>query len=451
MNELQPGAAVTPNIRLLRRLDAGGMGSVWIAEHAALRTEVVVKFIAVELAASPEAVERFSREAAAAAQVKSPHVVQVFDHGVTADGVAFIVMEMLEGRDLRKHLASRGRLTLAETAEIVGQLCKALARAHERGIVHRDIKPDNVFLCTAEDGETFVKLLDFGVAKSDARLIGSTGTKTGAMLGTPHYMSPEQVVGEKAIDWRTDLWSLGVLTYECVVGAKPFREQVFGALAIHIHSGPLPIPSVDEPSLPPAFDPWFARACAREVGARFASAKELGDALARVASGADMEPAVSEPIPSPLAHTVGGRPNTNGGVGVSTLAPHASRGGLTLRLTGLALGLVAVVFGAAFAIQRFGTPAPAPMGIASVYPRSAAAPVAPSPPAGEASTQSTLIPAPPATSAVAPATSERPSLRSAMPRPAPSGKAGAALRSPSVPSATPSATSPPQRYERDIF
>ena len=144
---IQTGGYVTSAIRLVRCLGQGGMGSVWIADHLALRTQVVVKFMAAELGASAEAVERFSREAAAAAQVKSPHVVQMLDHGITPEGVPFIVMEMLEGHDLGKHLEDRGRLTLTETAEIVAQVSKALVRAHERGIVHRDIKPENIFLC----------------------------------------------------------------------------------------------------------------------------------------------------------------------------------------------------------------------------------------------------------------------------------------------------------------
>ncbi len=161
MRQPESGASITPTIRLVRRLGGGGMGSVWIADHLALRTQVVVKFIAVELASNPEALDRFSREAAAAAQVKSPHVVQMLDHGVTPDGVAFIVMELMEGEDLGTYLRARGRLSIAETAEIIGQVCKALGRAHERRIVHRDIKPDNIFLCAMGQGETFVKLLDF--------------------------------------------------------------------------------------------------------------------------------------------------------------------------------------------------------------------------------------------------------------------------------------------------
>jgi serine/threonine-protein kinase len=299
MRELEPGLSVTPSIRLVRRLGAGGMGSVWLAEHQSLRTQVVVKFMAIELAASAEATERFSREAAAAAQVKSPHVVQMLDHGITGDGIPFIVMELLEGEDLGKFLGARGRLTIQETAEIIGQVCKALLRAHERGIVHRDIKPDNIFMCSGF-GEMYIKLLDFGIAKGDGSLGGSTGTKTGAMIGTPYYMSPEQIVGLKSIDYRTDLWSLGVVAYECVVGMRPFDEEVFGALAIRIHSGPIPVPSQVDPYVPPAFDGWFARACARDVSARFGNAKEMADTLAQIAALVG-----PQTLQSPVARTAG--------------------------------------------------------------------------------------------------------------------------------------------------
>src|SRR3974390_1637257 len=137
------------------------MGAVWVADHLSLRTQVVVKFMSEDLANKPEATARFSREAAAASQVKSPHVVQTFDHGVTADGVPYIVMELLEGHDLDHHLRSSGKLSPAEVVAVVGQLARALTKAHERGIVHRDIKPSNVFLCDAGGGEVFVKLLDF--------------------------------------------------------------------------------------------------------------------------------------------------------------------------------------------------------------------------------------------------------------------------------------------------
>ena len=203
------GMMVTPSVKLVRPLGEGGMGAVWVAEHLSLRTQVVVKFIASGLQDNKEATERFSREAAAAAQVKSPHVVQTFDHGFTADGIPYIVMELLEGRDLGAFLDTERCCPPDLVVEIIAQLSRALDRAHERGIVHRDIKPGNIFLCDDGRNEVFVKLLDFGIAKGvDVPKIDN-GTKTGAMIGSPFYMSPEQILGSRNVDHRSDLWSVG--------------------------------------------------------------------------------------------------------------------------------------------------------------------------------------------------------------------------------------------------
>ena len=282
--EAHAGMMVTPSVKLVRPLGEGGMGAVWVAEHLALRTEVVVKFIAAGLKDSKEATERFSREAAAAAQVKSPHVVQTFDHGFTADGNPYIVMELLEGRDLGAFLDAEGRCAPQLVVEIIAQLARALDRAHERGIIHRDIKPGNIFLCDGGRGDVFVKLLDFGIAKGvDVPRVDS-GTKTGAMIGSPFYMSPEQILGSKTIDHRSDLWSLGVVAYEALTGTKPFDAETMGGLAIRIHSEPLPLLSTKVP-LPPAVDAWFQRACARPVPDRFGSAKEMAEALAGAVGG----------------------------------------------------------------------------------------------------------------------------------------------------------------------
>ncbi len=288
------GMMVTPSVKLVRPLGEGGMGAVWVADHLALRTQVVVKFIASGLKDSKEATERFSREAAAAAQVKSPHVVQTFDHGFTPDGTPYIVMELLEGRDLGAFLDAEGRCSPELVVEIIAQLARALDRAHERGIIHRDIKPGNLFLCDGGRGEVFVKLLDFGIAKGvDVPKVDS-GTKTGAMIGSPFYMSPEQILGSKSIDHRSDLWSVGVVAYEALTGDKPFDAETMGGLAIKIHSEPLPFPSTKVPGLSPAVDAWFQRACARPVPDRFNSAKEMAEALA-AALGGEMPRSVDLP------------------------------------------------------------------------------------------------------------------------------------------------------------
>ena len=335
---------VTPSVKLVRPLGAGGMGAVWVADHLALRTQVVVKFIASGLTGSKEAQERFSREAAAASQVKSPHVVQTFDHGVTDDGIPYIVMELLEGRDLGEYLEQTAKVPPDLVVEIIGQLARALDRAHERGIIHRDIKPGNIYLCdSGRSGEVFIKLLDFGIAKG-VELSGianrvDSGTKTGSMIGSPFYMSPEQILGSKDIDHRSDLWSVGVVTYEMLTGRKPFDAETMGGLAIRIHSEPLPLATTANPELPIAVDAWFARACARDIKARFASAKEMTEELARALGGEmprsfDAAPRMStgpSDHVNPVAATLVAGAATDAGV-VRTAPDHRARGRLLVLL-----------------------------------------------------------------------------------------------------------------------
>jgi serine/threonine-protein kinase len=275
---------VTSSVKLVRPLGEGGMGSVWLAEHQSLHTQVVVKFIAAEFTTSPEALARFSREAAAASQVKSPHVVQTLDHGITSEGLPYIVMEYLEGRDLENHLLQVGRMPPHEVAEVVTQLSRALEKAHAVGIVHRDIKPANIFFCDAGDGALFVKLLDFGIAKGMNIPLLDSGTRTGTMIGSPFYMSPEQLVGAKDMDHRTDLWSVGVVAFEAVTGRRAFDAETVGGLALKIHNEPTPLPSQVSPELA-NLDEWFMHACAKKPEERFGSAKEMADSLMAAVTG----------------------------------------------------------------------------------------------------------------------------------------------------------------------
>jgi len=273
------GQLITPTLRLVRVLGKGGMGSVWVADHLTLRTQVAVKFMFAQFAQNIEFVRRFQAEAMAAAQIKSPHIAQVFDHGITSEGEPFIVMELLEGEDLRQRLKRTGPLSPAEFAPILTQVAKALTRAHQLGIVHRDIKPDNVYLANMGD-DLHVKVLDFGIAKlGDEASMGVTST--GLMLGTPFYMSPEQLLSSRAVDFRSDLWSLAVVTYQALTRVRPFKGETVGALSVAVNTGLFVLPSVSRPGISPAIDAWMERALRREPTERFSSAREMAEAFER--------------------------------------------------------------------------------------------------------------------------------------------------------------------------
>ena len=294
---MQAGALVTPSVRLVRELGRGGMGSVWIAEHRGLRTDVVVKLMRPELATDGTSLQRFRLEAAAAAQVKSPHAVQILDVGTIESGEPYIVMELLAGEDLRTVLDRRGPLALDVVSTVVSQIARALDAAHAQGVVHRDIKPENVFLCRSPDDSVFVKVLDFGIAKVTVFDSLPGTTRTGSLLGTPYYMSPEQVVDSKRVDPRTDVWALGVLAYEAIVGARPFEGETIAELAVAILHAPMPRPS-QRAVVPATLDGWFARACAREPSERFASAGELARSLEQALRSPDWAATATLPLGS---------------------------------------------------------------------------------------------------------------------------------------------------------
>jgi serine/threonine protein kinase len=302
---LEAGTFVTPNVRLVERLGGGGMGSVWLADHLGLHSRVVVKLMSPTLVNSEESRARFAREAAAAALVRSPHTVPVFDHGVTNDGVPYIMMELLEGEDLEQLLTRRGRLTLGEVAVIVAHVGKALQRAHERGVIHRDIKPQNIFLRDVGNNEIFAMVLDFGIAKTRDQLLSKL-TKTGIMMGTPFYMSPEQLIQNKPVDPQADLWSLAVVAYESITGELPFPGATAVVVGMAMMHGPRPVASSVLTGIPRAVDAWFERAFAPEPRQRFGSAREMAnaflDATRTSLSSAPSSPRESQPQPEPRAH-----------------------------------------------------------------------------------------------------------------------------------------------------
>ncbi len=276
--------------RLGRALGKGAMGSVWLAEHLTLHNDVAIKLINMEAAKNVHARTRFDREAQIAAKIRSAHVVKVLDHGVTEDDLPYIAMECLSGESLRERLRARKRLSLTETAKVVSHVCRALSRAHEVGLVHRDLKPENIFMAREDDGE-IVKILDFGVAKVTDALAtaGMDPTRTGMLLGTPYYMSPEQAQGLKSVDYRSDLWAVGVVAFECLAGKRPFSAPALGPLIAMILTASPPLLSKAAPDadIPVELDAWLQKTLTRDPAARFANAKELSEAFMVAAGIAD--------------------------------------------------------------------------------------------------------------------------------------------------------------------
>lgn len=271
------GHVLVGRYRLEAQLGAGGMGTIWRAQHLVLNAPVAVKVIDRTAVPDEETLSRFMREAQSAAALRSPHVVQILDYGI--DGkVPFMAMELLEGENLAQRIKRQKRLTPQETARVLSHIGRAISRAHEAGIVHRDLKPENVFLVKNED-EEIAKVLDFGVAKVESHALSEgTRTRTGSILGTPFYMSPEQAQGNRTVDSRTDLWAMGVIAFECLTGKRPFYSDGLGDLVLAICVRDIPQPS-SIASVPIGFDAWWNRAVARDPEKRFQTAKELTESL----------------------------------------------------------------------------------------------------------------------------------------------------------------------------
>lgn len=257
---------------------------VWRAEHVELGTPAAVKLLDPTIAESAEALARFKREAQSAASLRCTNIVQIFDFGVD-ETLPYIAMELLRGKSLAEKLRTEGRMSPAETAAVLSQVARAAAWAHSRGIVHRDLKPGNIFLSEDAD-DIVVKLLDFGIAKPVQMDLSETPvTLTGAIMGTPQYMSPEQASGKKVVDHRTDIWSFAIIAFECLTAKHAFRADTLGGLVLAICTEPMPKPS-GFADVPAGFDAWFARAAHRELSERFSSITEAADAL-RFVCGAE--------------------------------------------------------------------------------------------------------------------------------------------------------------------
>jgi serine/threonine-protein kinase len=275
------GTLLGGRYRLLKKLGEGGMGVVFEAEHVRLKQRFAVKLLGRDVATA-SFVARFEREARAAAQLESRHVARVFDVDTGEDGSPFFAMELLRGRDLHAEISLRGRLPWAEAARVVQEACVGMSEAHDRGIVHRDLKPANLFL-HRQDGGRIVKVLDFGISKSDGETALAL-TQTQQALGTPLYMSPEQVRSPKHVDARTDVWSLGVILYEALTGQPPFLGETLTGIAVSITNDVPPDVHALCDDVPVELAAVVVRALAKRPEDRFATARELGASLAPFAS-----------------------------------------------------------------------------------------------------------------------------------------------------------------------
>jgi serine/threonine-protein kinase len=281
---IKPGAVLANKFEVVSILGRGGMGVVVEAFHRTLGQRVALKFLQGGLAKDPSAVSRFFREARAAASLGSEHVVRVLDADWLPSGEPFLALELLEGRDLAAELRDRGPLDVVEAVGFALQACEALALAHQKGIVHRDIKPANLFLTRAVDGSPLVKVLDFGVAK--VRGAGDAGTGTtdpSAIVGSPRYMSPEQIQSSGAVGAPADVWALAVTLYELVSGRAPFEGENLLEICAAIVSGP-PARLVDRRAdVLPGLGSALERALAKDVGARTASMLAFAEDIASYA------------------------------------------------------------------------------------------------------------------------------------------------------------------------
>jgi serine/threonine protein kinase len=278
--EIGAGAVLGGKYRLSRLLGRGGVGEVYEATHDVIGLRVAVKLIRYEYAGNSELNARFLQEARAAAAVGHPGIVQVHDVGTSPDGRTYLVMEYLEGEDLEKVLARQRQLPVGEIAAVLIDALDALSAAHAKGIIHRDMKPENVFLVPGRKGDRVVKLLDFGIARlADEAEATIRLTRPGSVMGTPYYMSPEQARGDPNVDSGVDIYAVGVMLYEALTGQLPFSGSSYNEVLSKVLAQPFPSVRVLRPDVPEEIERIIFKACARQRSDRYADALDFGDAL----------------------------------------------------------------------------------------------------------------------------------------------------------------------------
>jgi tRNA A-37 threonylcarbamoyl transferase component Bud32 len=376
------GDILAGKYRVDRVLGVGGMGVVVAAHHLHLDERVAIKFLLPETLTNADAVMRFAREARAAVKIKSEHVARVTDVGTLETGAPYMVMEYLEGEDLGNWLLSKGSLSLEQAVDFLLQACEAIAEAHSIGIIHRDLKPANLFVARLPGGVQSVKVLDFGISKltgMSASGAQGTDTKTSIMMGSPLYMSPEQMQSSKDVDTRADLWALGVILYELLTGVSPYVADSMPELILKIVSKPPDPLRIRRPDVPEALEAVLLRCLERDRNRRYQTVGELAFALApfgtrkarhsveritQVMTAAGMStsapelPAVSMVPPSAVGAA------TSGAFGGSVPGP--KRTSATVMIGAVAVGVAALGVGAMVAMRVLGGPAPESIASAEV-------------------------------------------------------------------------------------